>query len=291
MEIARFWVEVLRQAWQEAWRIMTRRDPAALIRDAGLFGISVGLLWFFQEKLVRRGLMSGDNVQDIIIGAVFLLIVVVAIFSFVFVLEALFIVPSKLWNDHKRLVEQLVDQLAPKLEIVVASDAGPILLPIKSGFRTISTDLENEHLNRITLVSILCRNSGRSDLSGCSASLLAAWEIRDGETLDLGIIESVPLSWDRNLQAHPNFATITPGENKRLYLATLKPNGALSLYRYLDYLPPEYFDLFKYPGTYRLKIQIASLKKGLRSVLIEIKSQSGNFNAGEEAKAVIRILD
>jgi hypothetical protein len=99
MEILRYWREVLHRAWQEAWELVIQHSPKALIRNGVIFIVACALLHYGQGGLIKRHVTSADNLEDTIVWTVTILIAIVALFSAVFIIEALFITPFRMWRE------------------------------------------------------------------------------------------------------------------------------------------------------------------------------------------------
>jgi hypothetical protein len=71
-------------------------DPKALIRNGVIFIVACALLHYGQGDLIKRHVTSADNLEDTIVWTVTILIAIVALFSAVFIIEALFITPFRM---------------------------------------------------------------------------------------------------------------------------------------------------------------------------------------------------
>lgn len=102
-----FWRQVLSRAWAGAWRMLIDRTPAAVARDAMLALLAVGGLFLLRNRLVTGGIMSGDNPLDTLIGLIAIGLLIVALFGFLFVLQALFVVPWQMWRERAPSAETI----------------------------------------------------------------------------------------------------------------------------------------------------------------------------------------
>lgn len=257
---------------------MIEHSIKTVVRDALLLAIALGLLWWFQQALVSNKLMSGDNVRDTITWIVIVLISVVTIFSAYFVLEALFLAPRAIWLEAKtenyslsNQVESLTKRLSPKLTITAPPDGGAITVNLGTTSETIGGYRQTVITSADHFVTLYCRNDSEESVV-CEARLISAWRIINGEKVDLNILETIQLSWSRKKPPSEFLAVITPRETKRLYIALIRPNGAVLLYRTLDEIPTEYHQLFYDTGHYLICIQIDISNNGAKRVLLEMKT-------------------
>lgn len=165
--------------------------------------------------------------------------------------------PYFFYEEQRERTNRLEERLKPKLEVALANGANLTKVNWGSTSVTVGGDKFTTIVKREDVVCLLCRNVSSAAVTGAETRLLEAWRLIDGVEVGLGIVESIQLPWDREAISYPTAVTIQPAEVKRIYLAVVRPNGAMNLYRDLKTLPIEYHRLFMEKGTYKLKLQIS----------------------------------
>jgi len=115
MEYGRYWFLIFSRAWEEAWGLVVQHSPRALLRNAIIFIIACVAFYYFQPNLVALKLSSPENLSDTLAWAIMMLVVIIVLFSAVFILETIFIVPYQIWKELeaiKKRSESSIDDIS-----------------------------------------------------------------------------------------------------------------------------------------------------------------------------------
>lgn len=98
--IFRFWWRVVSRAWLDTWSAVVSTSPRAIVRDAAVLSATLVFLYLINDWLVDQGVMSSDNTKDTVVYLAIGLTIVACFFANVFLIQAIFIVPHKLWREE-----------------------------------------------------------------------------------------------------------------------------------------------------------------------------------------------
>lgn len=142
------------------------------------------------------------------------------------------------------------------------------------------------------VVSLVCVNSGQTQVRACQARLMAALRLSDdGRALE--IVEPVELPWSKEDPENNLSIDILPNGKQRLWIGGVRTHGHFWLYREMSKLPLEYQQLIGGPGTYQLLIQIDGNDIPFQQIVLEIVAAEGPKpeNGLWRGKAEVRLLN
>ncbi|HEX7820509.1 MAG TPA: hypothetical protein VF463_07800 [Sphingobium sp.] len=108
----------------------------------------------------------------------------------------------------------------------------------------------------------------------------------------MGVVEAVALPWDKRDPEGSHEINILPAESKRIWLAGVRPQGNLWLFRQIEGLPLEYQQLLGKPGIYRVVLQIDARNVPPQQIALEIVSAPGQVipNARQRGLVDVKII-
>jgi len=236
MGIFQYWRTVARRAWQEAWRVVTPYSWSSILRDAVLLSTALALLYLLQGDLVRHKLMSGDNLQDTVVWIIFVLIAAVAVFSAVFVFEAILKTPWRLWREGK---DEAHGALLKVAEMTESAEPRLLIEGLKRGIE----DPKRHYL--------LVRNGSRSKgLTDCLARIESLTN-EDGNEL----VTFWPLRTYLQKDGHPEGRFNLDPDQQKLLLLCERVDGGSFQWRILA----AQCKSTKLPnGKYRIRVRVTS---------------------------------
>ena len=199
---------------------------ATFARDAALLAIALLLLFWMQSRLVASGFMSSDNADDTVVWIVIGAVSLFTLFSAVFVVQALFIVPRHLWleatSDTRTLADeskQRTSRIERELERLTKSMRARIRF---DGFVS-QAGLIDRGAIVVEVINFFARvhNPGNDLLERCLVKIERLGQ-DDGRFEELqGALRTEAREIDRE---SGRFA-LAPGERKRLRLASRELQG------------------------------------------------------------------
>lgn len=145
-----------------------------------------------------------------------------------------------------------------------------------------------------TVFYLLCTNTGETEAKRCRARVLYATRISEDSEDSVesgGIIESIELAWSKNDPENHLVADIAPGDTVRIWLAYIRQNGSLWVFR--NDLPVHYQRVFGDQGHHKILLQIDSDNAATTQLLISIQTEAATKPVGNGAwtpKATAEIL-
>jgi hypothetical protein len=200
--------------------------------------------------------------------------------------------PYRLFAEEREKRLALEEQRRPKLEIRL-----PGTDPV--GVALDGSTIETMSGRRQTVIRqwassvfyLLCTNTGELPAKCCRARVLYA--SRDSaEVADRsGIIESIELAWSKKDPDSHLSADIAPGDTARIWLAYIRQNGSLWVFR--NELPIHYQRVFGEAGHHKILLQIDGENIAPTQMLLSIHTEEATKPEGNgvwEPKAKAEIL-
>lgn len=270
------------------WRAVARTAFTGTCAALGLqSGPQVVLRLGIGAALILALLLWGspDAASDEFVVRVTFVFLVVLVFPVVF-LWKMVSTPASLHDDLVGRLGVLEQRLTPQMRVSVP-DRG-ISVGVGTTNETMTGRRQTVFTDDRHVVVVHCTNASASVIKSCVARLVGAWrEEGDGSLLDLGVVESVGLSWSR---AGGEFLTsFQAGETKSVYVSIVHPQGYMALFRKIDEYPIEYHQLFSTPGKYRIRIQIDGDDDLALSFLVAVETEAAAYEPLKLARAKVKV--
>lgn len=109
MEWLQYYRRVLARAWAEAVALLFPDIRGIVFRDGPIFLLTLVGMYFLRPRLVSEKFLATDAnpLADNLIPWVLAIFAVPVVFTACFIVEALFISPSRLWKEQKERIETL----------------------------------------------------------------------------------------------------------------------------------------------------------------------------------------
>lgn len=221
---------------------------------------------------VRLVLSPTDAQQEILLLLAYGLLGPILLFglaSIIFYIQG----ASRIYHESRLRIAALEARLAPKVVAALPGNGGVFVLEYGHTSETLGGQRRTVLRAFSDLISLVIQNTSDDTIHGLRARLAGAWHIKDGRTVSLQIVEAVQLPFERAQSAFPEEVSVDPHEMKRLFIAHLRHNGALVLYRDYKTIPVEYHQLFGEAGQYILKIQVDAANMGPLPTLIQVVTE------------------
>lgn len=166
------------------------------------------------------------------------------------------------------------ERLQPRISVTLPTQTAAICFGKTSISR--SGSVQTALLTHENVIRLHCKNVSDVSLRSCEARIISASRLIDGVFHDLGIIEDIPLLWDRDLKKEVFSIRLDPSQTKCLYIGAVRQAGNVILWRDTNELPTEYVHLFSDAGIYRLTIMIKSADDAPTVAIVEFMTEAAS---------------
>lgn len=228
-----------------------------LFRKCVIFAVSILLLWLlipFSSYFETHGITIHNT-----IGTTLLVLLAAGAAITLWFLVELFLTPARMDAEAHESISVLSAELSSRSSrLEVSLENGGKLTNINTGetHETYGGERHTFYIESHFAVSLLCKNTGMSVAKVCQVRLTRIWNLSGDEAIEVPLLEGIPLGWSRYTDPLELSCDILPGETKRIYVASVRANGRISLWMPLDRQPLEYHSVFDVPGSYRLEMAL-----------------------------------
>lgn len=260
----------------------------ARVVDTKLSGVALNLLLFCGSLFSLWAISpfnsffqdAGVTFNSIFAGAAMAVLSIFTVAALYFTVEAIFISPARVEYDARSEATEAASALNKFKEqrdanLAVSLEKNGDLSTILSGetSETGGGDRYVAYLGRAEAACLLVENTGLTTAKNCKARLIRVWRLDGEKASELRVVEGVPLGWSRTFDDGVLTTDILSGEMKRLYISSVRANGAMSLWQKLELQPIEYHLMFREPGQYRLELVISVDDRDATTVHLDIHTK------------------
>jgi hypothetical protein len=174
------------------------------------------------------------------------------------VLYRLLLAPYWIYRDEWRAREAAEAARRPQLTIPLPDP--PVLnsIHLKGATTQSPTGSRQTVISEwaLDVLAPVCTNVGEVTARGCRARLLEALRLGADGHVDLRLVKSIELAWQKEDPEAFLCVDIAPSESRRVWIGHVREGGQLWLHRDFRRLPLEYQQLIGEAGTYELLIQL-----------------------------------